>query len=48
MVRRVERQGEVLISTKNGSKIDELLQAGENWHKRRWKDVETNASPSRG
>ena len=46
MVRRVERQGEILMwyrkcllslcETENGTEIDELLQAGASEHKRAW------------
>ena len=35
MIRRIDRQGEVLIwETENGTEIDELFQAGECGHKR--------------
>ena len=52
MVRRMDRQAEVLIwvwemlwfwATKNGTQIDELLQAGASEHKRVWNHVETNS-----
>ena len=36
-----------LCEAENGTKIDELLQAGASGHKRAWKNVETN-SGSRG
>ena len=55
LVRRVDRQGEVLIrcrkcsgyARQNGTKIDELLQAGESGHKRALEKVETNSDPRR-
>ena len=52
LVRRVDRQGEVLIWYRNARVMrdrtwDELLQAGAGWHKRAWQDIETN-SDSRG
>ena len=56
MVRRVDRQGEYfdlvpkmlgLRTTENGTKIDELLQAGASGHKRAWQHVETNSGSER-
>ena len=56
MVRRVDKQGEVLIfvqkmlgmcETENGTKIDELLQAVASRHERAWQDVKTNSDSRR-
>ena len=33
------------MPSKNGTKIDEPLQAGEGWHERIWKDVKTKSGP---
>ena len=53
-VRRMDRQGEVLIrfrkcsgvcEAKNGSETDELLQAGADGHQRVWQNVEDDSSP---
>ena len=34
-----------LCATKNGTKVDEVLQDGENWHKRVRQDVKTSSGP---
>ena len=34
--------------SKNGTKIDESMQAGETGHERVWKDVKTNLNTRRG
>ena len=56
LVRRVDRQGEVLIrcrkcsalcEAKNGTEIDELLQAAASRHERAWQDVKTNSDSRR-
>ena len=57
MVRRMDRDGEALIlvqkmlglcERENGSKIEELLQAGASGHQRAWQDVETWCREYRG
>ena len=53
MVRRVDRKEEILIwcrectvrEAKNGTEIDELLQARASGHKRVWQNVQTDPGP---